>query len=106
MKQIIEDLIKLIEESKGDQEIIEKKINEYHELNREMIESSGQALSKKLDQAMGSISNPSDFAVVMQTMFKVMTDEIGEENFKKLMELQEKYPSLKDMTKKIIPGKK
>lgn len=103
MKQIIEKIIKVVEDSQGNQEVIENEITAYINSNKDMIDSESNKLSEKLEQAMKEIKDQQDFNAVMQAMFKVMTEEIGEENFKKIMELQEKYPFLKDMTSKIMP---
>lgn len=104
MKEIIEKIIQLVENSEGDQGAVEKKLNEFYESNKNEINNSSSRLSEKLDQAMMELKGVEDFNIIMQTMFKVITDEIGEGNFKKIMELQQKYPYLKSMTKKIIPN--
>ncbi len=105
MRKIIEELIKIIEESQGDQETVEKKINEYYANNQSIIAVDSEQFNRKLEQATKEIDASNNFGKVMENIFKLMTDEIGEDNFKKLMELQEKYPYLKDITKKIMPDK-
>lgn len=105
MKSIIEEIIKIVEESSNDEYLIKKNLTDYFNNNKETIENKSKTLSHKLDQAMSALSDTKDFGIIMQTMMKVITDEIGEDNLKKIMEFQQKYPNLKDITEKIIPKK-
>ena len=105
MKKMFEQLIKIIENANGAREIIEAEFKKYYDINKQMIEESAKKMGEKMEEMKKNLPNPNDFTVLMGKMFEVMSDMVGEENFKKMMELQQKYPFLQEVSKKFMPGK-
>lgn len=105
MKEIIEKLLEIIENAKGAREVIEAEFKKYYEINKSLIDEATLKMKKQIEEAMAKIPNPQDIGAVMQEMVSIMSKMMGEENFKKMMEFQSKYPFLKDMTKIFVPDK-
>jgi len=103
MKQVFENMIKIVEEARGVQDVIQTEMKKYLESNQKAVEDAGKIIQTKMQDAMKAITDPSNFIAMMQTMFKTMTDMVGEENFKKMMELQQQYPFLAELTKNFMP---
>jgi DNA-binding transcriptional regulator GbsR (MarR family) len=103
MKDLFEGLISVIENAKGVQATIEKELKAYYDINKSAIEDAQKKMTAQMEDMMKSISNPADIGGMMKQMFSLMTEIMGEENFKKFTEMQSKYPFLKDIFQKIIP---
>lgn len=103
MKEMFEQVIGIIEKSQGVRETIEKELKQYYDINKKTIEDAQKNISQQMEEMMKSVPNPGNIAEIMQRMFQLMADMVGEENFKKIMEFQNKYPFLKEVFQKFIP---
>ncbi len=106
MKEIFTNLIDIIEKSKGVQNVVEEEIKKYYDINKQTLQDAQKNMETKMNDMMKNIPNPGDMAAVLEKMFGVLKDMVGEDNFQKMMEIQNKYPFVKDIFQKIIPMKK
>lgn len=106
MKEVFENLIKIVEDAKGSQGVMEQEFKKYYDINKKVIDESGEKMKLQMEAAMKNIPNPQDLGKVMQEMMNMMSKMVGEDNFKKMMDLQNQYPFLKDMSKIFMPAAK
>lgn len=102
MKEIFDNIIKIIEQNKGVQSVIEDELKKYYEINKKIIDDSGNKFKSQMEEAMKTLPDPNDFTKVMQNMFDMLKRMIGEDTFSKMMELQQKYPFVQNITQNFF----
>lgn len=103
MKELMKQIIEIIERNEGKKEITEKEIKVFLDKNKSKFEEERDKMGKAVDNAVKSISDPMDINAVMNAMLGTISSFMGEENFNRMSELERKYPFVKDMTKNILP---
>lgn len=105
MKTLFEQFISIVEKANGVRETMEENLKKYVEENKKALEDAAGKIKTQFDEMMKSVSDPQNIQEVMQKTMEVMTKFIGEENVKKLMEIQQKFPFINEYMKSLMPQK-
>ena len=106
MKELFDKFVGIIEQANGVRETMEAELKKYADANKAALEDAGSKIKAKFEEVMKQITDPSNFQEVMQKMMATMSEFIGEDNVKKIMEFQQKFPFLNEFMKNIVPQPK
>ena len=103
MKDIVKNMVKIIEQTKDQQEALEQKINNFYQMNQKFIEETSKQINKNVRSISNQFPNPFDIWGLMTRISDFYKTMIGEDNFEKLKEYQRENPFLKKFFKKLMP---
>jgi hypothetical protein len=106
MQDIMKQMLEIIENAKGNQDVLEAEMKEYYEANKKAIEDASKRFQKYMEDMYKKIPTPTELFSMMQENLELFQKMVGEENFRKLMAMQQQYPFIQEITSKIFGNKK
>ncbi len=103
MKDIFENFIKIVEQQKDAQEKMKEELKKYVDANKAKLEEASKKIKEQFEEMMKKITDPSNIQEIMTKTMELLGKLIGEDNAKKLMEIQKNFPFLNEYMKKIFP---
>ncbi|OHD07420.1 MAG: hypothetical protein A2Y41_01390 [Spirochaetes bacterium GWB1_36_13] len=99
MKEIMENFMKIVEQAKGAQKTIEEEMKKYFEINKKTFEDAAEKMKKQFEDNMKAVMQANDFKAYMDKSLDMMNNFIGTDTIKKMTEMVEQYPFVKEMFK-------
>jgi predicted DNA-binding protein len=103
MKQLLEQFIKIIEQSQGVREKIDNNIKKYIEENKVQFEEASHKIKDRWQEIINNLTKPKSLKEAMEKSMNLMYDFVGEEVMTKLINIQKQFPFVSSYIQKLYP---